>query len=134
MDTDRQGNQATISIVRRSARVIGVVIAVFLLSMFIGEAMQSETPPWQIEPTAALGLAPLGVYIVAMFLALKWERVGSLLGAGALSIFIVMLFRGSPADGKSVLPFFLVFWIPILLYWVCWHLEGSSQEPPAPAR
>ena len=44
-----------------------------------------------------------------------------------------MLFMGSPADGKSVLPFFLVFWIPILLYWVCWHLERSSQEPPAPA-
>ena len=133
MDTDRPGRRATIATVRRSARVIGVVIAVFMLAMFIGEAMQSETPPGQIEPTAVLGLAPLGVYVVAMLLALKWERVGSLLGAGALCIFIVMLFRGSPADGKSVLPFFLVFWVPILLYWVCWHLERSSQEPSAPA-
>ena len=133
MDTDRPDRRATIATVRRSARVIGVVIAVFMLAMFIGEAMQSETPPWQIEPTAALGLAPLGVYIVAMFLALKWERVGSLLGAGALSIFIVMLFRGSPADGKSVLPFFLVFWVPILMYWFCWYMERSSQEPSAPA-
>jgi len=133
MDTDRLDRRATLATVRRSARVIGVVIAVFLLAMFIGEAMQSETPPRQIELTAALGLAPLGVYIVAMFLALKWERAGSLLGAGALGIFIVMLFRGSPADGKSVLPFFLVFWVPILMYWFCWYLERSSQEPSAPA-
>ena len=133
METDRRDQRAPIATVRRSARVIGVVIAVCLLALFIGEAMQSETPPGQIELTAALGLAPLGVYIVAMFLALKWERAGSLLGAGALGIFIVMLFRGSPADGKSVLPFFLVFWVPILMYWFCWYLERSSQEPSAPA-
>jgi len=133
METDRRDQRAPIATVRRFARVIGVVIAVLMLSMFIGEAMQSETPPGQIEPTAALGLAPLGVYIIAMFLALRWERVGSLLGAAALGIFIVMLFMGSPADGKSVLPFFLVFWIPILMYGFCWYMEWSSQEPSTPA-
>jgi len=126
METDQLAKQATISTVRRSARVIGVVIAVLLLALFIGEAMQSETPPGQIEPTAVVGLAPLGVYIVAMFLALKWERAGSLLGAGALGIFLVILFVGSTADGKTVLPFVLVFWVPIVLYVVCWHLERSS--------
>ena len=133
METDQLAKQATISTVRRSARVIGVVIAVLLLALFIGEAMQSETPPGQIEPTAVLGLAPLGVYIVAMFLALKWERAGSLLGAGALGIFLVIVFVGSTADGKTVLPFVLIFWVPIVLYVVCWHLERSSQEPSAPA-
>jgi len=132
METDRSDQRVPIATVRRSARVIGVVIAVFMLAMFIGEAMQSETPPSQIEPTAVLGLAPLGVYVVSMFLALRWERVGSLLGAGALGIFIVMLFMGSPADGKSVLPFFLVFWVPILMYWFCWYLERSNQETSAP--
>ena len=133
MEADRLAKLATISMVRRSARVIGVVIAVFLLAMFIGEALQSEGPPEPIEPMAAVGLALLGVYIVAMFLALKWEWAGLLLGSCALGIFLVVVFMGPTADGKSVLPFVLVFWVPILLYWVCRHLERSSQDPPAPA-
>jgi hypothetical protein len=105
----------------------------FFLFMFIGEALQSQTPSEPIEPIAAIGLALMGIYIVAMFLALKWERVGSLLGAGALGIFFIMVFLGLFPGRKGVHPLLLVFWVPILLYLVCRQLEKSRQEPSTPA-
>ena len=133
METDRRGKHAAVSIVRWSARVIGVMTSAFFLFMFIGEALQSQTPSEPIEPIAAIGLALMGIYIVAMFLALKWERVGSLLGAGALGIFFIMVFLGLFPGRKGVHPFLLVFWVPILLYLVCRQLEKSREEPSTPA-
>jgi hypothetical protein len=62
----------------------------------------------------------------------RTERARSLLGASALGILLVILCMRSTADGKSVLPFVLDFWVPVLLYWVCRHLERSNQGPSAP--
>ena len=69
--------------------------------------------------------------MIAMVLALKWERAGALLGAIALGGFFTILFLGllpgNVAGGfsmKGVLnPFFLALWLPPVLYLVCWGLE-----------
>jgi hypothetical protein len=89
-----------------------------------------------MEPIAVIGLALLGMYVAAMFLALKWERVGSFLGVAALGSFFVILFLGlfpgNVSGGfslKGVLnPLFLVFWLPILLYLLCRGLERRRRE------
>src|ERR1035437_7024674 len=70
MDTERG---AKIWVIRWSARVLGVIFAGFFLFMAIGESLQSPTP---IKPLAAIWLGLAGIYAVAMFLALKWERAG----------------------------------------------------------
>ncbi len=122
---------------RWSARVLGSIMAGFLLLMFIGQSLQSNplSVSEPIEPIAAIGLALMGIYVVAMFLALKWERVGSFLGVAALGGFFVILFLGllpgnvsGGFSSKGVLnPIFLAFWLPILLYLLCWGLERRGR-------
>ncbi len=137
MKTDRERKNATIVVIRWSARVLGVIMAGFLLLMFIGQSLESNSLPESIEPIAAIGLALMGIYVVAMFLALKWERVGSFLGVAALGGFFVILFLGllpgnvsGGFSSKGVLnPLFLAFWLPILLYLLCWGLERRGREP-----
>ena len=92
MKTDRERKNAAIVIIRRSARVLGLIMAGFLLLMFIGQSLESKSLPVSIEPIAAIGLALMGIYVVAMFLAVKWERVGSFLGVAALGGFFIILF------------------------------------------
>jgi hypothetical protein len=136
METERKEKNAAITVIRWSARVLGVITAGFFLLMFIGESLESHTRSEPIEPIAAIGLALMGIYIVAMFLALKWERAGSLLGLAALGSFFVMLFlglfHGNVSGGfslKGVLnPFLLAFWVPVLLYLLCWRLEGRGRR------
>lgn len=136
MKTDRERKNVAIVVIRWSARVLGVIMAGFLLLMFIGQSLESNSLPESIEPIAAVGLALMGIYVVAMFLALKWERAGSFLGVAALGCFFVILFLGllpgnvsGGFSSRGVLnPLFLAFWLPILLYFLCWGLERRRRE------
>jgi hypothetical protein len=104
--------------------------------MFIGQSLESYPQSEPIEPIAAIGFALMGIYVVAMILALKWERMGSILGVAALGGFFVILFLGllpgnvsGGFSSKGILnPLFLAFWLPILLYLLCWGLERRKQE------
>ena len=135
MKTDRERKNTAIVVIRWSARLLGLIMAGFLLLMFIGQSLESKSLPWPIEPIAAIGLALMGIYVVAMFLALKWERVGSFLGVAALGGFFVILFLGllpgnvsGGFSSKGVLnPIFLALWLPILLYLLCWGLERRER-------
>ena len=136
MKTDRERKNAAVVVMRWSARVLGSIFAGFLLLMFIGQSLSSGPPSKSIEPFAAVGLALMGIYVLAMFLALKWERLGSCLGGTALGGFFVMLFLGllpgNVSGGfspRGVLnPIYLAFWLPILLYLLCWGLERRGRE------
>ena len=136
MKTDRERKNAAIVVIRWSARVLGLIMAGFLLLMFIGQSLESNPLSEPIEPIAAIGLALMGIYVVAMFLALKWERVGSFLGVASLGGFFVIMFLGllpgNVSGGfnfKGVLnPIFLILWLPILLYLLCWGLERRGRE------
>jgi hypothetical protein len=136
MKTDRERKNAAIVVIRWSARVLGLIMAGFLLFMFIGESLESNPLSEPIEPIAAIGLALMVIYVVAMFLALKWERVGSFLGMAALGGFFVIMFLGllpgnvsGGFSAKGVLnPLLLAFWLPILLYVLCQGLEKRERE------
>ena len=140
MKTDRKKKNTGIAVIRWSARILGLIIAGFFLLMFIGESVQANSLPTALEPFAAIGLALMGIYIVAMVLALKWERLGVFLGMAALGCFYVILFLGllpgNVSGGFSIKgilnPFFLVFWLPFLLYLLCWGLERRRRETDEP--
>lgn len=128
----RDGKSASIIVIRWSARVLGLIIAGFLLFMFVAYALEGRGPSLgSLEPYAAIGLALMAIYIVAIILALRWERAGAVLGAIVLGGFFIMLFLGlfpgNVAGGfsmKGVLnPFLLALWLPPLLYLICWGLE-----------
>ena len=136
MKTDREKKNTGIVVIRWSARILGLIMAGFLLLMFIGQSLESNSLPKSLEPIAAIGLALMGIYIVAMFLTLKWERVGSFLGVAALGGFFIILFLGllpgnvsGGFSSRGVLnPVLLAFWLPILLYLLCWGLERRGRE------
>jgi len=81
----------------------------------------------------------MGIYNIAMLLALKWERAGLLLGVVSLGSFFVMtflgLFHGNVSGGFSPRgvfnPILLAFWLPVLLYLLCMGLEGRMRRKKA---
>jgi len=139
METDRKQMSAAIAVIRWSARISGVIVVGFLLFMFIGESLESHPQSGAMELIGLIGLALMGLYCVAMLLALKWERTGVLLGVAALGSFFIMvflgLFHGNVSGGfspRGVLnPFLLAFWLPIVLYLLCWGLEGLVRRKKA---
>ena len=136
MMTDRDRKNTATVFIRWSARILGLIMAGFLLIMFIAESLASNPLSEPIEPIAAIGLVLMGIYVVAMFLALKWEYVGLCLGVAALGGFFVILFLGllprnvsGGFSSKGILnPLFLALWLPILLYLLCWGLERRGRE------
>ena len=131
MKTDRERKNAAIVVIRWSARILGLIIAAPLLLTFIGGFLIGNIRFEKMELFGAIALALMGIYGVAMFLALKWERLGSLLGVATLGGFFVIMFLGllpgyTPHDFsyRGILnPILLAFWLPILLYLLSWGLE-----------
>ncbi len=123
---------------RWSARALGVLIAGFFLFMFIGESLGSPGDLARIRPIEALQLGLWGVYIVGVLLALRWEYPGALVALGGVGgFFLLHGFRGGLHAMLN--PLFLAMWLPLVLYWLCWTVEGgpprshgaSPQAPPA---
>lgn len=135
MTTERTGSNVATAVIRWSARVLGVIMASFLLLMFFANFLEGRNPSLEsLAPFGALGLVLMGIYDVAMFLAIKWERGGSFVGAIALAGFFAVMFLGllpgNVSGGFSVRgvlnPVFLALWLPLLLYFTCWRLEQRS--------
>ena len=134
--TEKDGGSAATTVTRWSARILGVIMASFLLLMFFGYFLEGRGPSFDsLEPFAAIGLVLMGIYVLAMFLALKWERAGSLLGAIVLGGFFAIMFLGAlPGNvaggfsAKGILnPVFLALWLPPLLYFACCWLERRGR-------
>ena len=134
METEREGKNAAITVIRRSARVL-TVISVILAGLLWLMAMSEGTPGNSMGPLAAISFGLLGIYAVAMCLALKWERaavpvgVAALLAAHVDGLFLGLFeYPGRLTLVSGVNPFLLVFWVPVLLYLLCWRLEGRARR------
>ncbi len=142
MSTDREEVSTGIAAIRRLARGFGLLISGFLLFMFIGETWEGHlrnstaSAFVHITPIAGIGLGLMGLYIIAMFLALKWEHAGTLIAVGALGAFSVILFLGSFPGNVSggfslrgvLNPILLSLWLPVVLYLLCWGLDGKRRR------
>jgi hypothetical protein len=129
-----------ITVIRWTARILGVLIAGFFLVMFIGESWQSHS--WgsllHLNPVDAVLLTMMGLYAVGMVIAIMWERTGSLLSFGALGMFFLLFgvrtalqhgLRAAFSPGyRGVLnPFLLMFWLPVILYLLC--VVADARKP-----
>ena len=126
-----------IPLFRWSARVLGLVVAGFSLFMFIGETFfgTRHTSSHPIEPGALVGLILGGGYVIGMFVALKWERAGAILAGASLGLLAIGLLGSGlhshrdPALAAlwgSILG--LVFFLPVVLYILCWWLEDRDRK------
>ena len=97
-------------------------------------ALGEGTPGNSIGPLAAISFGLLGIYAVAMCLALKWERaavpvgVAALLAAHVNGLFLGLFEYPGHALIQVVNPVLLAFWVPVLLYLLCWRLEGRGRR------
>ena len=88
----------------------------------------------QLRGLAAIWFGLLGIYAVAMLLALKWERaavpvaVAALLAAHVDGLFLGLFEYPGHALINVVNPVLLAFWVPVLLYLRCWRLEGRRRR------
>ena len=142
MGTGGTENSTGITVIRWTARSLGMLISGLFLFIFIGEAWESHSRHpdasafGDINLIAAIGLGLMGVYIIAMFMALRWEHAGTIISVGALGTFFVIvflgLFPGNVSGGFSLRgvlnPFLLVFWVPAILYLICWGLEERQRR------
>ena len=69
-----------------------------------------------------------------MLLALKWEHaavpvaVAALLAAHVDGLFLGLFEYPGHALVNVVNPILLAFWVPVLLYLLCWRLEGRGRR------
>jgi hypothetical protein len=133
METEREGKNAAITVIRWSARVLTVISVIFAGLLWL-VAIGEGTPGNSMGPLAATWFGLLGIYAVAMFLALKWERaavpvgVAALLAAHVDGLFLGLFEYPGHALVNVVNPCLLVFWVPVLLYLLCWRLEGRARR------
>jgi len=129
METEREGKNAAITVIRWSARVLWVIFVGFFLP-FLGQG----GGVMQLRGLAAIWFGLLGIYVVAMLLALKWERaavpvaVAALLAAHVDGLFLGLFEYPGHALINVVNPVLLAFWVPVLLYLLCWRLEGRARR------
>jgi len=137
MTIEKEGSNAVTAVFRWSARVLGVIMACFLLFMFFGYFLEGRNPSFDsLAPFAAFGLVLMGMYVLSMFLALKWERTGVFLGAIVLGGFFAIMFLGLLPGNVSggfnargaLNPVLLALWLPVLLYFTCWWVEKRSMS------
>src|ERR1035437_4340953 len=83
METEREAKNAAITVIRRSARVLGVTF-VILAGLLWLTFKDEGTPGNSMGPLAAIAFGLMGIWAVAMCLALKWERAAVLVGVAAL--------------------------------------------------
>ena len=134
-----------ISVIRWFARVIGVFFGGVALFFLIGENIEAAARSAVFEPPTlrlAIFFGTVATLSVAMLLAVirKWERPTVLVGGAAiLASHVLRIIQGlvEPPFHLDMESFenppLTVFWVPILLYLLCWWLERRTLRPRAEA-
>jgi hypothetical protein len=101
--------------------------------MFIGESIETRDHYPPIDAMTVVRVTPAFAYAIAMFLALKWERAGAILGGASLTIvaiivaFFVRHDQSAPgAIAGSIAA--LAFSLPVILYALCWWFEERDHK------
>lgn len=103
----------------------GVIIAFVVV-------MIAVTPdPYAVRPPSGIEIFYLSLYAVAAFgllVAWKWELIGALISVMGM---LTQAISGSIREGfafMKIVPVELVFFIPAVLFIVCWTLSRRKRE------
>ena len=115
-------NKTSIKIIRWSLRILSALFIAFLLIMFIGETFfQDDDLDGVYENTdAILQLSVMGIGLIGLALAWKWELTGGII---ALAAYI-----GLAIINPEVLQFSLLFLYPAtaILFVVLWAVSRNT--------
>jgi hypothetical protein len=108
----------TIKVIRRIARILGLLLIILTLGFAIPQLMSEQEPTAEPRPIAniLMGVIMLG----GLGLAWKWELIGALISlAGFIGI-------GLLNPDALAMPMMYLFPITAILFLICWWL-GKSQ-------
>jgi hypothetical protein len=118
-------NPRAIKILRWIARIWGVIIALVVV-------MIAVTPdPYAVGPPSGIEIFYLSLYAVAalgLLVAWKWELIGALISIVAM---LTQAISGSIREGfafMKIVSVELVFFIPAVLFIVCWTLSRRKRK------
>jgi hypothetical protein len=120
-------NLRAIKILRWIARVWGIIIAFVII-------MIAVTPdPYATEPLKGIEAFYLGLYAVSalgLLIAWKWELIGALISIVAMltQAISISIGEGFAFYIKGIVLVELVFFIPAILFIVCWKLSKRKRE------
>jgi len=125
--SDSTVNPRAIKILRWVARIWGVIIALVII-------MIAVTPdPYAIGPLRGIEAFYLSLYAVSAFgllVAWKWELIGALISIVAMltQAISISIGKGFAFYIKGIVLVELVFFIPAILFIVCWTLSRRQRE------
>ncbi|MEN8193687.1 MAG: hypothetical protein ABFS12_12770 [Bacteroidota bacterium] len=104
-------------ILRWIARIIGTLVVVFFLMLFIGEFFRKG----YISFNYPLMSVFMGLSMIGILLAWRWEGIGGFLGAISIVIFdLVNIFWYQTPKMTSTIIGSLLWLIPSIIFIYCW--------------
>jgi len=125
--SDSTVNPRAIKILRWIARIWGIIIALVVVMIAI-------TPdPYAVRPPSGIEIFYLSLYAVSalgLLVAWKWELIGAIISIVAMlaQAISISIGEGFAFYIKGIVLVELVFFIPAILFIVCWTLSRRQRE------
>jgi hypothetical protein len=125
--SDSTVNPRAIKILRWIARIWGIIIALVVVMIAI-------TPdPYAVGPPSGIEIFYLSLYAVSalgLLVAWKWELIGAIISIVAMlaQAISISIGEGFAFYIKGIVLVELVFFIPAILFIVCWTLSRRQRE------
>lgn len=128
MENQKDKKPVWLTIFRWNARILAILVAIFLLFMFIGESIggrSANAQPLQARDYFLLSL--FGLYFIGLLIGLWREGLGGLISLVFMAVHVIFL----KSEGMKNLIYFYVMFIPGLLYILSWyfHRRWNQQQP-----
>jgi Na+/melibiose symporter-like transporter len=120
---------------RWTARIIGTLMVLFTLFMFIGEMLEGQKRHGgsvlaSFSPLLLVIFTVWGISLAGLILAIWKEGLGGIISLICfILMFILNLFNKEASMKWSVIPVFLIFSTPSILYLVYWKLKKDVTQP-----
>jgi hypothetical protein len=123
----KSSSTTTVKILRWTARIIGTLMALIMISLRVGEAI--EKGGLQVSGAGHWTMFIFGMLAqLGIFLAWKWEGLGGILTASAM--FIAILIDIFWVQGEKVTNTIIAFsfwFIPAFLFIYCWWRTNKQS-------
>jgi len=116
------------------ARITGTLMVIFLLIMFIGEALEGSkkhegSPFASVSPLILIIFVVWGVALAGLVVAWWKEGIGGMISLiSYMLVYILNLFNKEAAMRWNAITLFLFLSLPAILYLIYWKLDKDEQK------
>lgn len=116
------------------ARITGVLMVIFTLTIFIGEFIEGQqrnagSALASYTPIILIIFVIWGIALAGLLLALWKEALGGIISlSGFIIVYILNFFNKEATMNASAITIFLIFSIPAILYLVYWKLNKDELK------